>query len=116
MAEAKTSQRNPSRVGVNREQARRGGYVTPSANRPAGTSVAAAAGGRGRRGGGILDFIRETRSELRKVTWPSSRETTNLTVVVVALSISVGIVLGGVDFIFQELFRFLLSLSGSGGF
>ncbi len=116
MAPTKTSQRNPARVGVNREQARRGGYVTPTAGRAPGPTAAAAAGGRGRRGGGPLDFIRETRSELRKVTWPTSRETTNLTVVVVALSLVVGLFLGGVDFLFQELFRFLLGLSGSGGF
>jgi preprotein translocase subunit SecE len=31
--------------------------------------------------------------------------------VVIALSITVGLFLGGVDFLFQELFRFLLGLN-----
>jgi preprotein translocase subunit SecE len=77
-----------------------------------------AAGRGGRRGGNpitlILDFIRDVRSELRKVAWPTQRDTINLTVVVVALSIAVGLVLGGVDFLFQELFRWLIALTGSG--
>jgi preprotein translocase subunit SecE len=38
----------------------------------------------------------------------------NLTVVVVALSVAVGLFLGGVDFLFQELFRLLLGLEGGG--
>ncbi len=117
VAQTKTSQRNPSRYGVNREQARRGGAVAPAAGR---TSVPLpAAGGRGRRTGGlgsIVDFLRDIRSELRKVSWPSTRETTNLTIVVIALSVAVGLVLGGVDYIFQEFFRLVLSLSGNGGF
>lgn len=74
------------------------------------------AGAGGRRGrGNPLDFIRDVRSELRKVNWPSQRETINLTAVVLAFSIAVGLFLGGVDFVFQELFRFLLGLQGGGG-
>jgi preprotein translocase subunit SecE len=74
-----------------------------------------AGGGAGRRGRtNPLDFIREVRSELRKVNWPSQRETINLTAVVLAFSIAVGLFLGGVDFVFQELFRFLLGLQGGG--
>ncbi len=117
MAQTKTSQRNPSRSGGNREQTRRGGSGAPSTARAA--APLAATGGRGRRGAGfgsVVDFFRGIRSELRKVSWPSARETTNLTAVVIALSVSVGIVLGGVDFVFQEFFRLILSLSGNGGF
>jgi preprotein translocase subunit SecE len=55
------------------------------------------------------------RSELRKVAWPSQRETVNLTAVVIAFSVAVGLFLGGIDFVFQELFRFLLGLGGGGG-
>jgi preprotein translocase SecE subunit len=53
---------------------------------------------------------------LRKVAWPSQRETVNLTVVVIALSVTVGLFLGGADFLFQELFRFLLGVTGSSSF
>ena len=73
-------------------------------------------GAGGRRGrGNPLDFIRDVRSELRKVNWPSQHETINLTAVVLAFSVAVGLFLGGIDFLFQELFRFLLGLQGGGG-
>ena len=63
----------------------------------------------------VVGFLRDVRSELRKVAWPSQRETINLTAVVIALSVVVGLFLGGVDFLFQELFRFLLGIQGGGG-
>jgi preprotein translocase subunit SecE len=72
-------------------------------------------GAGGRRRGNPIDFVRDVRSELRKVNWPSQRETVNLTAVVLAFSIAVGLFLGGIDFLFQELFRFLLGLQGGGG-
>jgi preprotein translocase subunit SecE len=73
-------------------------------------------GAGGRRGrANPFTFIRDVRSELRKVAWPSQRETVNLTAVVVAFSVAVGLLLGGIDFIFQELFRFLLGVQGGGG-
>jgi preprotein translocase subunit SecE len=92
--------------------ARRGTASTAPAARP--TLPLAGAGGRRSGRGGPIEFVRDVRSELRKVAWPSSRETVNLTVVVIALSAAVGMFLGGVDFLFQELFRFLLGISGSG--
>jgi preprotein translocase subunit SecE len=74
------------------------------------------AGAGGRRGrGNPLNFIRDVRSELRKVAWPTQRETIKLTAVVLAFSIAVGLLLGGIDFLFQELFRWLLGLQGGGG-
>jgi preprotein translocase subunit SecE len=85
----------------------------PRSGKPA--SVGTLAGGRaGNRRGNPLTFVRETRAELRKVVWPTPRETWNLTVVVLALSIIVGMFLGAFDFLFQELFRWLLSLTGGG--
>jgi preprotein translocase subunit SecE len=113
VVQTKNPQPNTARVGMNREQSRRGGVATASA---AGRSSMplTAAGGRGRRGVAPLDFIRDVRSELRKVVWPTQRETINLTAVVLALSIAVGLFLGSVDFLFQELFRWLLNLGGGG--
>jgi preprotein translocase subunit SecE len=114
VAQTKSTQSNPARVGPNRDQGRRTGAATPAA--PARSPIPALAGAGGRRGrGNPLDFIRDVRSELRKVAWPSQRETINLTVVVIALSVTVGLFLGGVDFLFQELFRFLLGLQSGGG-
>ena len=63
---------------------------------------------------GIANYIRDLRSEIRKVIWPSRREWTNLTLVVLAISAVVGAFLGATDFIFQEFFRLLLRLAGQG--
>lgn len=48
-------------------------------------------------------FYTETRSELRKVVWPSRKEWVNLTIVVIATSIVVGGVLGLIDYVFERL-------------
>lgn len=48
-------------------------------------------------------FYTETRSELRKVVWPSRKEWVNLTIVVIATSIAVGAVLGLIDYVFERL-------------
>ena len=130
MAQTKNSQNssgsNSARTGKPREQNRRGtvvgagsgsrGRSTPVATTAPARPTLPLAGAGGRRGrGNPINFIHDVRSELRKVAWPTQRETINLTVVVIALSVSVGIFLGGVDLVFQELFRWLLGLGGGGG-
>ena len=117
MAQAKSSQSNPTRTGSSRAHARRGGSAVASSGSAAPPAMPSV-GGRGRRTGNpfaqILHFIHDVRSELRKVAWPTQRETVNLTVVVIALSVTIGLFLGGIDFIFQELFRWLISVTGGG--
>ena len=68
------------------------------------------------RGAGIAGTVRELRSEVRKVVWPSRRQVANMTGVVLAIAAALGVFLGSVDFIFAELFRQLLSLAGAGGY
>ena len=48
-------------------------------------------------------FLKESRTELRKVTWPTREETIRYTVAVVAISLGVAALLGGADFIFKAL-------------
>ena len=123
MAQTKSTQSNSARSGLSREQARRGtvvgagggsrGRASTVTTSPAPRPPMPLAGAGGRRGrGNPLDFVRDVRSELRKVAWPSQRETVNLTAVVLAFSVAVGLFLGGIDFLFQELFRFLLGIQG----
>ena len=50
-----------------------------------------------------VGFLRETRDELKKVVWPTRQEIIRLTVVVIAISLLVGLFLGGLDFIFTKL-------------
>ena len=51
-----------------------------------------------------ITFLQETVSELRKAVWPSKEETTRLTVIVIALSVAVGVFLGGLDRFFDFSF------------
>ncbi|MFN8472959.1 MAG: preprotein translocase subunit SecE [Anaerolineae bacterium] len=53
-------------------------------------------------------YLEQTRSELRKVVWPTRDEATNLTIMVVFVLIAMAAILGLVDAIFTSLFRALL--------
>ncbi len=48
---------------------------------------------------------RDIKSELKKVVWPSREEAINLSTIVIAVSIAVGMFLGGTDFIFSWLIQ-----------
>ncbi len=56
----------------------------------------------------LVRYLKETRAEIRKVTWPTREEATNLTLIVLAVTIAMAIFLGAVDFIFQNLIRLLV--------
>ncbi len=61
-----------------------------------------------KRGGSPGQFIQDTYNELKKVVWPTRQTTTNLTVVVITVSLTVGVLLGGMDWLFTELVRLFL--------
>ncbi len=53
-------------------------------------------------------YLKEVRSELTKVSWPSRATTLNMTLLVVAVSAFLGVYLGVIDYVFRELVtRFL---------
>jgi preprotein translocase subunit SecE len=58
--------------------------------------------------GSRLDALKkqwyETVAELKKVTWPDAETTKNLTLVVIAISAALGALLGGLDWVMQQLF------------
>jgi preprotein translocase subunit SecE len=49
----------------------------------------------------------DTVAELRKVTWPDRETTKNLTLVVIAISAVLGALLGGLDWVLQQLFALI---------
>ena len=57
---------------------------------------------------GIRRFYRESVGELRKVTWPTRQEATNLTVIVIFVTFGMSAFLGIVDFLFSRLFALIL--------
>ena len=58
----------------------------------------------------IRRYIRETGGELRKVSWPSRQEATNLTLIVLAVMAFMGIFLGLMDVIFSRLLNMVLGI------
>jgi preprotein translocase subunit SecE len=58
----------------------------------------------------ITRTIRETRSELRKVVWPTREETIRLTGVVIAISLVIGLLLFFSDSMFSALYLALVDL------
>ena len=57
----------------------------------------------------IRRFIAEAISELRKVSWPTLAQTRNLTVLVFAVSIAVGMFVAVCDQVFQGVIGFVAS-------
>ena len=85
------------------------GMLTPAARTGSRPAVRAALRPElGQRGAGVRQFISEVRTELRKVVWPTREEAAKLTGLVVGFSVVMGLLLGGVDYLFAELFRLIV--------
>ncbi len=56
----------------------------------------------------IVKYLKETRAELRKVSWPSREEAINLTAIVVAVTTAMAVFLGVVDYLFSKLFGLII--------
>ena len=64
----------------------------------------------------IVRTFREVRSEMKKVVWPTREETIRLTIVVIAISVVISVILFAADAVFQvlvlELQRWVAGLYG----
>jgi len=58
----------------------------------------------------INRFYRETVGELRKVSWPTRDEATNLTVIVIIVLVGMAVFLGTVDLIGEQLLKLALGM------
>jgi preprotein translocase subunit SecE len=58
----------------------------------------------------IVRYLRETRAELSKVSWPTRQDAINLTAVVLATVVASSLVLGAFDLLFERLFKFVLGI------
>ena len=50
-------------------------------------------------------FLKESREELKRVNWPTRRETAILTLFVIIISVAIAVFLGFFDFLFSYLLR-----------
>jgi preprotein translocase subunit SecE len=55
----------------------------------------------------LVRYFRK-RAGLRKVSWPTRQQATNLTIIVLAVTVVMALFLGAVDFLFANLLRLLV--------
>ena len=53
-------------------------------------------------------YLRESIDELKKIVWPTREETVQHTVSVIVISLIVASFLGGADYLFNTLLKFLI--------
>lgn len=56
----------------------------------------------------FINYIKTSITELKKVSWPTKKETYHYTLIVIGLSLLVAVFLGSLDFIFNLGLEFLI--------
>ena len=64
------------------------------------------------KGRAVWDFMRESRTEVRKVVWPTRKETSTTTAIVMGVVFVVGLILWLLDTLFGKLVQILLAQGG----
>lgn len=57
----------------------------------------------------ITQYLKETRAEMVNIKWPTIKDTTIHTALVIAISVIVGLALSGLDLVFAKAVRELIS-------
>lgn len=57
----------------------------------------------------VRDYLKDTRGELRKTTWPTRQQAINLTLIVLAVTIVMAIFLGALDFVFAAVVEAIIT-------
>ncbi|MGL4762080.1 MAG: preprotein translocase subunit SecE [Sarcina sp.] len=60
---------------------------------------------------GPIQFLKEVRAEVKKITWPSKEEAKKAIIAVLVVAIAAIILVGSVDFVFKNLFEFIFKLN-----
>jgi len=56
----------------------------------------------------IINYVKEAYSEMKKVTWPTKKETYRYTLMVIGISLATAAFLGLLDLIFNFGFKFII--------
>jgi preprotein translocase subunit SecE len=57
----------------------------------------------------VTKYLSEVKSEMKKVTWPTKKDVTNHTIIVICISLAIAIFLGALDFLFTHVLENILS-------
>jgi len=58
---------------------------------------------------GVIEYLKEVKLELTKVTWPKKQQIIKLTLIVFIISAVVGIYVGALDYAFTKLLELLIA-------
>ncbi len=58
---------------------------------------------------GLANYIRETRGELKHVSWPTRPQAIAFTIIVIVLSLGLAFFLGLFDYAFSEAVKFIIN-------
>jgi len=56
----------------------------------------------------LSQYIKDSVAEMKKVTWPTKKETRNYTFLVIGISLGVALFLGFLDWVFEIGFAYLI--------
>jgi preprotein translocase subunit SecE len=56
----------------------------------------------------LLNYFKDTRSEMNHVSWPTKEQTINFTAIVLVFAIFIGLLLGVFDFAFSYLLKIFI--------
>jgi len=57
----------------------------------------------------LMEYLRDTRAELRKVHWPTRQEAENLTKIVLGVTVAMALLMGLLDYLFSLQLRGLIN-------
>ncbi|OGF30234.1 preprotein translocase subunit SecE [Candidatus Falkowbacteria bacterium RIFOXYD2_FULL_35_9] len=57
----------------------------------------------------LATYLIESKKELKKVTWPTKKETTKYTLIVIGISLFIAVFFGALDFVFSTLVGLVIS-------
>ncbi len=51
----------------------------------------------------IVDYVKDTRGELKHVSWPTRAQAISFTLIVIIISVVTALFLGGFDYLFSQI-------------
>ena len=63
----------------------------------------------------VVGYVRDSVQEIRKVTWPTRHQATNMTILVIIISIAAAAIIAGLDYVFTLGYQKVLELLGPTG-
>lgn len=59
-------------------------------------------------GNKIINYIKTSKTELKKVVWPTKKEISQYTLLVIGVSLAVALFLGSLDYLFNLILEFII--------